>query len=1520
MKIRHSLILTAILAGLCSCGNGNGSSPDGGTPAGAGSAQQSQTEGEDSLSITPEIKFVSKGSILPSSGEMNLLFSSTAYAKAQVRVKKVYSDNVLQFLQFDSYESKYNLYRVADTVADTTIVLGAPDSETIRESRTYALSLDELIRPERGAIYHIEIRGREPLEEEESFYDSDLYFGNVDTYQERSVDLLASDLAMVARHGDRGYEVTVLDILSAKPVSGASVRLFSFAQQELAKGRTDGEGRVSFPAVEEAAFAVATSGRNCAYLHLRNENSLSTSSFDVSGEDDGHGVKAYIFGERGVWRPGDTLHVSAIIMSDGVELPEGHPVTAELRDPDGQLTQSRSARLDRTHICHFPFTTASDAPTGRWSVKLDIGSHSFSKILRIETVKPNNLEISLKFKDSYIVPRKDCTGEIGVEWLYGAAGSKLKVNGSMELSAMGTPFKEYAGYSFKDAERSFSSQTLNYADMTTDSEGHCSIDTGVELNRAATPGMLNAEFILRAFEPSGDFSTSYSSVRMSPFDRYVGIRTSMDKDGWGNEYLRSGKAHEIEVVTLDPEGRGVGAQSLKAEVWHVDWSWWWHASHHTANYNSGKIGEKIYSTTLSTSSEGRGCFSYDWPEETPSGPYMIRVSDPKGGHSATLLCEVYRERSASDASEGSTKLNLLLDKSSYKVGETARITIPSSEGSIALVSIEKGGRILSGRRVDCRQGSTQISIPVTADMTPNVYADISLIQPHGNSTNDAPIRLYGIANINVEDAASHLHPQIDIAGEIRPESEVGFSVRERDGRAMSYVVAIVDEGLLSLTGFKTPDAWSSFYAKQSLRVRSWDMYDKVIGAYGGQIEKLFAIGGSDEASRRINPQGASRFTPVVSYLGPFELKAGRTGRHKIHVPQYMGRLRAMVIATDGKAQGSTEKEVSVTKPLMVQATLPRTLSVGESLSVPVSVIAVEDGIGKVQVSAESSGQLSPGGPARAEVQSLKAGVQTVRFEVKVGDRTGKAKFAATAQSSSEKSRSEIEIDVLNPNPADARISSFTLAPGERKEVEAELFGIDGSNSLEVELSSIPPINLGKRLEYLMDYPYGCVEQTVSAAFPQLYLDLLQECDETILKRSAFNVGAAISRLSLFRRMDGSLSYWPGAEKSSSFGTVYALHFLLEASARGYAVPSELKSSLVKYISSSVVGDKDENAFTRAYGLYVLASAGKPQRGAMNLLRENVGKLQNSAVWMLAAAYAADGKKQVASGLVSGLPYIDDPKKEYAAFGSEERNMAVALKTELLLGDRNAAMELAIKTASRLNDGGRYMSTQTAAWSLIAISSYAEKSGNGGILAGIKAGGRDLSVSTAKCVASRTVVSSADAGIETLVLENRGGNSIHATLAASGIPAAGQERAKASGLKMTVRYVDASGREISPDKLESGQSFKSVVTVTNSGSAAVSNLALSQKFPSGWEIRNDRIYRSDFSYPAGVSYQDFRDDRVYSFFDLEAGRSVTVTTTLTAAYAGEFYLPAVSCEAMYDNAVSALVPGRRVEVTTGSDRR
>ena len=1458
--------------------------------------------------IVPGIRFIGKGDILPSAGHWDLPFSAIGYAKAQVRIRKIFESNVLQFMQND-YDARYELDRVSRRIVDTVIVLGSLSAAHLREDRTYALSLDEMIRPEPGAIYYIEIRGREPLVEEH-FYDSDYTFGNYETYRQRSVSLLCSNLALLAKQGDKSLDVFVFDILSGKPVSGARVKVYDFVRQELAKGVSDRDGHLSIPVREAARFVVATGGGSWSYLDLKKEKALTTSNFDVSGTSHQDGIKAYIFGERGVWRPGDTLHIGTVVLFDDGELPVGHPVVAQLRNADGQVVQTLTQKYEGKPLFHFPFATQQDAATGRWSVRVDIGGQSFSKTLRIETVKPNKLDINLQFASELIRLDGDTKGTVTVGWLYGAPGSGLKVDGELDVTPAKTAFKGFEDYDFKDDARSFDDQQFSYQPMVTDSSGRCALSAGIRLNKHAVPGLLTGGFTLRAYEPSGEFSTGYSEFRLSPFDVYVGVKTKQEPNDWGEPYLRRGVAHRFDVATVSPEGKGVSVNGLHAEIYHVDWSWWWNASDKIASYMAGNSKELVFEERFSTT-DGRGSFRYDWAK-VPNGTYYIRVTDENGGHATSMVCDVNEYLNAESVAEGATRLAVRADKESYAVGQTARLTIPSAQGAEALVSIEKGGKVLRTERVSCFAGSTEIRVPVTAEMLPNAYAFITLIQPYQSSLNDAPIRLYGVVNLGVEDPSTHLHPQIDIPGEIKPESEVSFKVREKDGRAMSYVVALVDEGLLSLTGFKTPDAWKSFYAKEALRVRTWDRYDDIIGAYGGHIEQLFAIGGDDEAAGPLKRAKADRFKPVVSWLGPFELKPGRSATHKVAIPQYIGSLRAMVIASDGKAQGSCQQNVNVTQPVMVQATLPRTVSVGERIKIPVTLFTLKDGVGKVKLSIDADKAFSVVGPSSLELSSDKEGQQVEYFELQVGDKTGIGHVRVTAAGGGDKSRHEIEIDVLNPNPEVTRLQTALLAAGESKTVDADLFGLDGTNTLTAEFSSIPAIDLKGRMRYLMDYPYGCVEQTVSAVFPQLYLSRVTDLDADHAAIGEFNVKGAIRRLQSYRRGDGSLSYWPGATEASPFGSVYALHFLQEAENAGYAVPADLKQSLSSYVAS-VVKDGKGDGLVRCYGLYALAASGRPQRGVMNQLRTSKA-LSNNARWLLAAAYACDGKREIAREMTAGLPYTEsDSKYYYEWYGSEDRNKAIALKVCTLTGQQETAFKLAAELAKSLGDAEHYMSTQSTAWSLYAMCDYAADIAGKGITGLVGMDGRSIRMETPKSLVSRVLTEHAAAGKPALKLTNNGTAPVYAVLSVTGIPAAGEEKAESKGLTMDIRYVDARGAQLDVASLERGQTFKAVVTVTNRSGVAVRDIALSERFPSGWEIKNERAYKAGFSYPDGIRYQDFRDDRVYSFFDLAAGQSVTVSLSLTATYPGRFYLPALSCEAMYDNSVTATVPGRWVEV-------
>lgn len=314
-----------------------------------------------------------------------------------------------------------------------------------------------------------------------------------------------------------------------------------------------------------------------------------------------------------------------------------------------------------------------------------------------------------------------------------------------------------------------------------------------------------------------------------------------------------------------------------------------------------------------TLTDGAGQVAMRW-SAGDYGYYMIRVTGSGHEHAATQVVCVSSSDWRGDVSsvtDAATRLAVTKDKEKYAPGDKAKITIPSSPEARALVSVESGSVVRESFWIDCADKQTAFEIPIKAGMAPNVYASVTLVQPHNHTHNDAPIRLFGVVRLDVEDAATKLDPVIDMPETVRPESEITIKVREKDGKKMSYVLALVDEGLLGLTRFKTPNPYLHFNATEALGVRTWDMFDHVIGAYGGRIEQLFAIGGDAEQQQNTGALKAQRFRPVVRFLEAQKLGAGKTNTHKIALPPYFGSVRVMVVASNGQASGAAEKVAEV---------------------------------------------------------------------------------------------------------------------------------------------------------------------------------------------------------------------------------------------------------------------------------------------------------------------------------------------------------------------------------------------------------------------------------------------------------------------------------------------------------------------------------------------------------------------------------------------------------------------------------
>ncbi len=1521
--------------------------------------------------VKPAVRLTGKGVILPGSEGLIFPFEAVNLKAVDVTVVRIYENNIAQFLQVNQLDGSDQLKRVGRMIVRKTIILRSDKPVDFGNWNTYFIDLAELINAEPGAIYRVEIGFRKPYsiylcegeddsgntdletkiqveefefaaEEDlsywdsyESYYEEGYYYWDYDWEERedpcsehyygnhRSVarNILASDLGIIAKMGnDKSMTFGVTNLISALPLGGVDIEVYNYQRQLLASTQTDASGLAAVELSNIPFLLIARRGDQRGYLRLDDGSSLSLSRFDVSGNVIEKGLKGFIYGERGVWRPGDTLYLSFILEDKKLSLPENHPVRFELYNPQQQLVY-KSVKTAGTHgFYSFITSTSPEAPTGNWRASIKVGGTSFSKQIRIETIKPNRLKINLGFgTEKLSVSQDEIKGELEATWLHGAVADRLKADVSVSYSPVATVFSKYTDFEFDDPVRSFYSDEYIIYEGRLNASGKAVFypDLSPDIK---SPGMLRASFNTRVFEESGDFSIDRFSLPYSPYSSYTGIKTPKGDKARG--MLLTDTTHTVEVVTLDPDGNPVNRDGVEVSVYKISWRWWWDASYENlASYVGTNEQRTIKSEKINTR---RGSGKFNFRIEYPDwGRYLVRAVDPVSGHATGKIIYVdwpgWAGRADREQPGGAAMLSFSTDKSSYNVGEMAVITFPSAGHGRALVSLENGSRVVKADWIETGEPETSHTFVITKDMAPNVFINLSLVQPHAQSVNDLPIRLYGVMPIQVEDPGTRLRPVINMPDELRPNSTVSIKISEENRTECSYTLAIVDEGLLGLTRFRTPDAWSHFYAREALGVKTWDMYDMVIGSFGARIESLLSIGGGYEGEEEGEEaqSKANRFPPMVIFEGPFHLEKGQTRTHNLNIPNYIGAVRAMVVAGNQLAYGSADKSLPVRQPLMVLATLPRVLGPGEKFDLPVTVFAMDPAVQKVDIKLETNDLLVPEGEATKQLNFSRTGDKMVNFSLQVPSKIGIGKARIIATSGKEKSEYEVELDIRNPNPPITEFVETTIEKGESWNGEYILPGMPGTNSAVLEVSNIPPIDLDRRMKFLLNYPHGCIEQTTSSVFPQLFLSDLVELPDASAVKSENNVKAGIKRLEQFVLPDGSFGYWPNSNTFNAWGTNYAGHFLLEAQGKGYNVRSDILKNWLKFQKKAARGTSNSQSddLIQSYRLYTLALANEPELGAMNRLREK-NNLSIQARWRLAAAYALSGQAEVGRELIGGArTEISDYNGFNDSYGSRERDWAMILEALTQMDKRTEGTRYLTMISEALAST-KWMSTQTTGYCLMAVAKYAGRDGTSNELSFEYSHNKGSSIKArSELPLVQVELEPGEASSGSMNIRNSSAGLLFARIIMTGIPETGSEEAKASNLSMEIAYTDLSNNVITVSRLKQGTDFYVHVRIMNPGSFGnYKEMALTQIFPSGWEIRNTRLDDvAAFSNSDLPNYQDIRDDRVYSYFDLNARQSKRFVLQINAAYKGRFYLPATLCEAMYENTVNANSEGMWVEV-------
>jgi len=1499
-------------------------------------------------SLRPSAEIIGNGNIIVNHNGASLPIKTVGLNQIRVDVYKIFQSNVLYFLQNNSLNETYSIKRFGKKTYSEVIKLNGKPSFKSNRAYNYSLDLSDLVKLEKGAIYQVklsfdksmtalygsqaskgnklfnfsmiqnrfdddEIENDEEGDEDYEYYYPDNYsyekredpsddsYYNYERFSKKNV--LVSNIGLIAKKGTNNkVYATCVDLVTALPMSGANIEVFSYQFQKLGKNSTNSDGFAEIAASEKPYFVVATKDGQKNYIKLDKSASQAIDVFDVEGNSSQNGMKAFVYGERGVWRPGDKIYLTMVLSNGYNELPKDIPCQMELLNPNGQVFDRQLNDKPLNGFYSFVSRTAPDAITGNWIARFKVGGLKYDKTIKIETVKPNRLRIVSENTSDFVTNGQKIKYQ--TSWLNGASSAGLKASVDMNFYNAPVDFKGFSTYSFTDKTKQFSSFEQSVFSGATAADGSFEFNFNVDADASRIPGMLNAVSTTKVFENGGDFSIQYDTKKFSFYNSYVGHKI----DNNSQYYLQCNKNYNIDIANLNAEGKYLSSNKVKVGFYKVEYNWWYNSYNSNQFFDQEKIKEKIFEKEVDIVNG-----KLKLPISVPKGGwgnYLIKITDLASQHSSSSF--VYFESPYYDfdnSGEQSQVIQVSKDKDKYKVGEVAKLSMVSYFSGRALLSIENGSEVIESRWYDLKQGKNELEFGITEKMSPNVYAYISAIQAQPKTKNNLPIRMYGIIPVMVDNSNSILKPIIKAPVKIEPEQKMSFSVSETNGKNMTYTVAIVDEGLLGISGYKTPDPWRFFYGKESLGVLTWDVFDDVMGAFAGVFQDVFSIGGDEEALNQMNKAKSNRYESVVKYLGPFELKSG-SNTHTIDVPNYVGNLKVMVIAGGNNYSfGNATADVQVSKPLMVLGTLPRVLSLGEEIELPVNVFVTEKSIKNVTVEVLTDNKVSLISPKTQALTFANVQDQIINFKLKTGSLQGVTKVTIRAHSGKYNSTYEMEVPIRIANPPTIDVQQIVLSPNETKTIPVQVLGVDGTNKISIESSSVPELNIKSRVDELIAYPHGCLEQTTSALFPQLYLNDLTSLTNSEKEFIQNNIKVGFEKYKSFQSSSYGLSYWPNSNFISDYASAYATHFMVEAKAKGYGFNDELMNKSIEFINTSsnsfnpAAGETYQRAY-QAYRLYVLALAGKPNLGAMNRLKET--PLETNSKIKLALAYCVAGKNNIAIQLMENVPvdiapYIDD---RYT-YGSENLDNALLLELYLKLNDKVNAYKFFRKNVVALNSK-TYLGTQSTAMLLKSISAYLAKYKIAPIDVQISQNGKSYSLKGDKPAYSQDL----NPINSTVTLTNHSNTMTVVNIVRKGVQLS-VNPVSSPFISLSVEYIDKEGKPISADKIARQTDFKQVIKITNKSSQTLSNMALTNYVPAGWEVINKRI--ADAESNSTMDYQDIRDDMVLSYFSIQPNEMKIITQDFNASYEGSYNVPAIIVESMYNPQYKAILGSYRTVV-------
>ncbi|XZF12729.1 alpha-2-macroglobulin family protein [Chitinophagaceae bacterium MMS25-I14] len=1433
-----------------------------------GRLKEDHTEQVSFGKLQPHIQFMNaKGMYLSSQGYKNLALSMVNVPKVEVTVIKVYENNLEFFLRRDKrygygydednddhYSGDYQYYET-ENLGDTIFHKDYETSKLQGQNAARILHLDfqDKIKDYNG-IYVITVASK-------------------DHYWIQDSKVLAiSDIGLIVKQEQDNMYVFANSIRNTNALSGVKISFVSSTNQRVYSATTDADGMAVFSNISKQApgfhVGLITAKMNDEFSFVwMDQSKIETSRFDVGGRvPNATGLNAWIYAERNLYRPGETIHASTVVRTESWQLPGEIPVKLKLVMPNGKEFATMRKILNEQGGCETMFNIPPSAPTGTYVLEAYSGndvllnSYNFS----IEDFMPDRLKSELKIPHEEYNPGDSVTASIQADNLFGTPAANRNYQCQLNMDKADFAPKGFDDYNFT-IKNDFMFQTV-FREGKTSETGHAAETFNLPTN-INDAGMLKGNIMASVFDETGRPVHRYAHFTVYTQPYYVGIKNTSD-------YVSTKTPYHISMVATDKTGKPVNA-TAQIVILKKEW--------HTVIQQSGSSYQYVSQQEIKTITQqninvngASGSFAF-----TPvlSGEYEIRLSLPgrNGFVSQTFYAWGWGDTQYTSfdvSNEGN--VDIKPDKETYQMGDNMHLLFTTPFEGKMLVTIERD-HLIKHFYLNTHNKSASLDLKADEACLPNVYVTATLFRAmDGNSM---PLTVaHGYKPVTIENKRNHLPVTVSMTEKSRSKTKQTITVKTTPG---AYVtIAAVDEGILQVKNYKTPDPYEYFYQKVALAVNSFDIYPLLLpeikttrSSTGGDVK-------DDDQALRVNPMFVNRVKNVSFWSGELQANGSGVVKYDIDVPQFSGDIRVMAVAYKDKGFGGADQHMKVADPVIISTALPRFLSPQDEVVMPITLSNTTAKDATATITATVSGPLSVNGSTTQQVHIPANREARVVYNIAAAQAIGAGKVTVTVKALNETFTNETDISI-RPAASLQKLTGSGTAPGDKTtDVNISSNFITSTATGHMVVSKSPLVQFSKVLEDLVQYPYGCVEQTTSTAFPQLYYaDLVKSVTGAENKdmNPAYNVQQAILKLQSMQMSNGALSYWPDGGYESWWGSIYACHFLIEARKAGYEVNSNTIDRLLQYMKMHLQKRETEIYYYNqnlkkeiaprevTYSLYVLALAGQPQASTMNYYKGNPTMLSLDSKYMLAAAYALSGQATQARQM---LPGSFSGEKANTTFGgsfySYIRDQALALNSLMDINPNDPQVTALARQLSEYMLHERYLSTQERSFGLLALGKIARQANKTTGTAAVFAGGK--SIGTAN---GQNIFADLKAYLNKPVqVQVKGTGTYYYFWEAKGITADGSYKDEDSYLKVRRSYFDRSGTPINANTFRQNDLVVIRLSLSAQYNGRIDNIAITDMLPAGFEIENTRLTEMPelnwIKNETKAEYMDIRDDRINMF--------------------------------------------------------